>query len=1193
METDEESPADEGFQLPTADHDWVAASEWWRPLIWARSHTDQVARWVEQELERSSEQWLSVDWLRCLTHKIAWERHSVGALNALRQAYGTSACAELLERDAAFATAEQLGSYGGPWYTQLGLDHPTRTAPFATTGATEPPAELEPAQVTVLIPSYKHERFIADTIHSVLRQTTGAFRLLVVDDRSPDGTVDAARAIEDPRLEVRVNERNLGLGNSVVEALRRIDTPFVALLNSDDLFHPERLQRCLEVLDADPQAQIVTTSLHLIDDRNGELTPDNVSMALDGLQVFNWVHWYEDANVTGELSPDALFKELLQRNFLATSSNLTARTDWLRSKAEAFQNLKYCLDWQIFLDAALEGSLRHLDQPLVGYRLHASNTVWFDDGGRWAFYLEVSRVITEAVRHYAARRGELDEPLALDIVTATADHIALNREADGLALFLNSVLDSLTLDRIAAESAPVQELLRKMRQRAAERLALADHEVDERQLRRLELRTLIATCERDRLRGEKAALRERLDANEARITRLRGELDQERGRREQMAANLAQLRARQAATEQRVADLREDSKQAQRRAEERIAALRDHEHGLRQRIQRMEEARTQLRARVAELEQRAVELRERLDERRQQLKTAQENFAAARSKLRSRDEELARQTEARNAAEAAAHERALELEAERAKSAAATAEQARLQAESEQLRSEHAEAMERLDKRRAETVRQLTTTRAQLDEVSNSREFRTGNFIWNKLPFGYMSRRGKKWYNRILDVRDRFSMWASGKVRKPRAEGCAVVAATWQWPIYSHTFVYQEMLALTQMGLEVRLFHWKANDFKEMQPAFAPLKESRVEMRPSLPQHRNDRDYWDKQLPGKLDKLLERVGQLVGRTVEDLREDPHVLRACTFARNAEHVGATYLHSYFFYDQSFMVMVTSWLLDLPRGVSCYADHMMDDYPFKLVALQIELASVVVATSARIKQELVDIAGAEHADKIIVKPNGVNGERFPAIDRGERKPDEPFEVISISRLEPKKGLEYMIDAVAELKKRGRKIKVHIIGAVDTSIQASIDYGVELEQQIAQLGLGDEVILHGMMMHEQIQPIMQRCRAFVAPYVELESGDKDGIPTAMLEALASGLPVVTTDSGSILEVVQDGVQALVTPQRDSAAYAEALDKLITDPAFERKLAEAARKRFDQEFDIKVTERRLHERVAAALQQKAAAAR
>ena len=93
-----------------------------------------------------------------------------------------------------------------------------------------------------------------------------------------------------------------------------------------------------------------------------------------------------------------------------------------------------------------------------------------------------------------------------------------------------------------------------------------------------------------------------------------------------------------------------------------------------------------------------------------------------------------------------------------------------------------------------------------------------------------------------------------------------------------------------------------------------------------------------------------------GRSVEDLEKEPLVVQGCTFARMAELAGAKYLHSYFFYDQSFMVMQAAWLLDIPRGVSCYADHMMDDYPFKLVPLQVELSDVIVATSARIKREL---------------------------------------------------------------------------------------------------------------------------------------------------------------------------------------------------------------------------------------------
>ena len=126
---------------------------------------------------------------------------------------------------------------------------------------------------------------------------------------------------------------------------------------------------------------------------------------------------------------------------------------------------------------------------------------------------------------------------------------------------------------------------------------------------------------------------------------------------------------------------------------------------------------------------------------------------------------------------------------------------------------------------------------------------------------------------------------------------------------------------------------------------------------------------------------------------------------------------------------------------------------------------------------------------------------------------------------------------------------------------------------------------------MKQEQLTPILQRSRAFVAPYVEVSSGDKDGIPTAMLEALASKLPVVTTDSGSILEVVRDGVEGFVTPQRDSAAFAAALQRLIEDPALEARMAGAARQRFDREFDILVTEKRLHERIRGFLDRKSAA--
>jgi glycosyltransferase involved in cell wall biosynthesis len=431
-------------------------------------------------------------------------------------------------------------------------------------------------------------------------------------------------------------------------------------------------------------------------------------------------------------------------------------------------------------------------------------------------------------------------------------------------------------------------------------------------------------------------------------------------------------------------------------------------------------------------------------------------------------------------------------------------------------------------------------------------------------------------------------MWLSRMFRRnSSASGTAVVAACWQWPIYSHTFVYQEMLGFTQMGMDLKMFHWDLGDMGQLHKAFDYLKDHRVQIQPVWETHLRDRDHFEKTKPGRLRAFLERVSKATGRSVEELEKEPIVLQGCTFARMAELAGAKYLHSYFFYDQSFMVMQAAWLLDIPRGVSCYADHMLDDYPWKLVPLQVELASVVVATSARIKRELSAKSGGKYDDKILVKPNGVDGARFVAFDRPLRKQDEPFEVISISRVEPKKGLTHLVEAVALLKQQGIKVIAHVVGSKDLHSKGSAEYAELFDRRIQELGVSDCVIQHGMMKQEDLAPILKKCRAFVAPYVELGSGDKDGIPTAMLEGLASGLPVVTTDSGSILEVVDNNVEGIVVKQRDSEAFAAALKQLIDDPELERRMGKAARARFDKEFDIRVTEKRLHERVAALVAQ------
>lgn len=1201
------------LMLPPATHSWNKEQDatWWWASLLGHTHLECVQDWavntVAQIAENSSEE---PAWLRQLCHRIALEQHSDALLQRLRFLYGPlEARKRLAAEDAAFLATFAVDKFGGPWANALGLHAERRTQLLEVGTPSAPPSKGKP-DITVLIPSYRHEEYIVETLRSVLAQKYANFRVLVVDDRSPDATVAKANEVDDPRIEVRVNPENLGLGNSVLAALESIDTPYVALLNSDDLIHPERLGACRDVLNTKPDVQLVTTGIALIDHDGGELTPDNASLILDGRKVYDWVHWFERNTPEDELPASRLFPELLERNFLVTSSNLVARTDWLRKQADSLRSLKYCLDWQLFLEAALEGALHHIHEPLVAYRLHASNTVWFREGRRWAYYLEVNRVAADALKRFSAqsRLTDLERlPLTLD---AIANHLAANSEVDGLALYLHALVDALQLDDAAASSEQVQGLIEVLNERSEKVKRAADialvapaatattthHPATpsalaglRKQITDRDIRLMFSEEHQAELSKKLEELyadqRERIAFAEQLQEQLR-ELYEDQAARINHANNLEadksalladqQVRIQQAAKlEGEKKALYEDQRlrieQAQKLESEKQALYID------QKI-RIEQLEKQLRELYAD-QARRIEQAKQLEADKHKLRRAEEHQSELSRQANERAEalEASRQVLKRDMAELQAD---LELRQHNLLVASSTiAEQS---AKVESL----TDSKNKLEHKRNDLLHQVAKLKQEMERLMKTREYRTGNLIWNKMPLGYMSRRGKKWYRRLVNAKDRAKMMFKGSSKK--AHGTAIVAACWQWPIYSHTFVYQEMISLSHMGLDVQLFHWDLGSTDQLHAAFQYLFDNRTQLQPVWESHKKDKEHFDKTKPGKLRSFLERIAPLCGKSVEDLEKEPIVLQGCTFARMAELAQARYIHSYFFYDQSFMAMQAAWLLDLPRGVSCYADHMMNDYPWKFVPLHVELCDVIVATSARIKSELSNMTGGKFDDKIVVKPNGVDGDRFPARQRPPRDVGDAFEVLSVSRIEPKKGLTHLVEAIAELKKRGHHVIAHIIGSKDEHSKGSLEYAAEFEACIAEHGLQDQVILHGMMKQEQMPPIIERCRAFVAPYVETESGDKDGIPTAMLEALASSLPVITTNSGSIVEVIDSEVEGLVVGQRDSMAFAEALQKIIVDPALEKRMAIAARARFDKDFDIRVTEKRLHERVAGFLARK-----
>jgi len=217
--------------------------------------------------------------------------------------------------------------------------------------------------IAVVIPLYNHENYIGEALRSVLEQTRPVQRIVVIDDGSRDRSVDMVRKFEDNRITLRTQENagaHVTLNRAVAEAAR--DCEFIAVLNSDDLFHPERLEKCVGFLESNPSADVVCTALKLIDP-SGAVLEDSHPKA----------RWARTVWAAGE---DDLCAWLGIANFAKSSSNFVARREAFLT--HPFRAYRYVHDYFFAAICALEHKLGVLRDELLYYRTHPSNTIKSD-----------------------------------------------------------------------------------------------------------------------------------------------------------------------------------------------------------------------------------------------------------------------------------------------------------------------------------------------------------------------------------------------------------------------------------------------------------------------------------------------------------------------------------------------------------------------------------------------------------------------------------------------------------------------------------------------------------------------------------------------------------------------------------------------------------------------------------------------
>lgn len=418
-----------------------------------------------------------------------------------------------------------------------------------------------------------------------------------------------------------------------------------------------------------------------------------------------------------------------------------------------------------------------------------------------------------------------------------------------------------------------------------------------------------------------------------------------------------------------------------------------------------------------------------------------------------------------------------------------------------------------------------------------------------------------------------------------RAEPSRRLMATicWNFPIYSQTFVYQELSQLVKQGYTLRVVYSLLDPRDQLGPQFDHLWRLKRRLFLNRTTHERDFLFYQRKIPERVESLIVKLCEASGQSRADLVAHSNFLEAFSFTRMVEAYQPAYLHSYFFYDRSLMALIAAFLLDLPRGITCYADHVLDDYELKVVRLHLELADVVVATSARIKRELLEIAPGVDTNRIIVKPNGIDTDYFRHVERYAPADGQPFRVVAVNRIEPKKGSIYLVEAIGILRKRGHAIEAHVVGVPDEWSPASLACKRQLDSRISALGLGDAVHLEGRQNSDGVRRFLGIAHLYSAPFVETESGDKDGIPTSLLEAMSTGLPCVATDAGSIPEVIAHQTNGLLVTQRDPMALANAIESLLLDPRRRAEFGSEASITVRRRFDASTCEREFHDRLVA----------
>ncbi|MFE4543527.1 glycosyltransferase family 4 protein [Arthrobacter sp. NPDC056727] len=373
------------------------------------------------------------------------------------------------------------------------------------------------------------------------------------------------------------------------------------------------------------------------------------------------------------------------------------------------------------------------------------------------------------------------------------------------------------------------------------------------------------------------------------------------------------------------------------------------------------------------------------------------------------------------------------------------------------------------------------------------------------------------------------------------------------YPRFSETFIVSEILAREAAGERIEIFALRPTTDARFHPELARVKAPVTYI--GRPQ--SSSGVWETfraaASAGLTDEVSGAFRELAAADADD------AVQAINLAAALQHSNIRHLHAHFASAATAVTRLASLITGIPYSFTAHAADIFRDSVSR-EDLRAKLADAHhVVTISDYNLQYLRRHFPQQADRIRLVRNGLELARFPY--RDPRPAGSTVRIAAVGRLVEKKGFQHLLPALAALTGSGVRADVRIAG---TGMMAQ-----DLQSALARLGLSQHVRMLGPQTQDQIHELLDWADVFVAPCVVGSDGNADGIPTVLLEAMATGTPCISTAVTGIPEIVRDGSTGILIEPGNPALLEQAIRRIIS-PATDRMfLARNARDLIEREYD------------------------